>query len=310
MWKAFLDLLPRGYGLPDADWQRRHRLVLWVLAAHVPGLALLAAVLGRGIGYVLLAPVVPLVCLALGYLLRRYRRAASVAATAGLVCSSAALVVITQGSIEAHFHFFIIIGFIALYQDWVPFLFNILFTVVSHGFGSAFQQTLIFNHPAAQQNPWLWSVLHAVGVLFASVGMLLFWRITEESQQEKDSLARQLAQTEIGRRQFTSDLLVNLARRNQSMLYRQLDIINQLEESERDPDALAELFKLDHLATRIRATPRACSSCPVSSRPARGASRCRCATCCGRRSRRPRTWSGSSSSSTSSSPWPATPSPT
>ena len=36
------------------------------------------------------------------------------------------------------------------------------------------------------------------------------------------------------------------------MLYRQLDIINQLEEKERDPDALAELFRLDHLATRVR----------------------------------------------------------
>jgi signal transduction histidine kinase len=134
----------------------------------------------------------------------------------------------------------------------VPFLFNILFTLVSHGVGSAFQRTLIFNHPDAQADPWLWSFIHAVGVLIASVGMLLFWKITEESQQEKDALARRLAQTEIGRRQFTSDLLVNLARRNQGMLYRQLDIINQLEESERDPDALAELFKLDHLATRIR----------------------------------------------------------
>ncbi|MET0188913.1 MAG: ATP-binding protein, partial [Pseudonocardia sediminis] len=57
---------------------------------------------------------------------------------------------------------------------------------------------------------------------------------------------------EIGRRQFTSNMLVNLARRNQSMLYRQLDIINQLEDKERDPDALADLFKIDHLATRIR----------------------------------------------------------
>src|SRR6185295_19369028 len=47
-------------------------------------------------------------------------------------------------------------------------------------------------------------------------------------------------------------MLVNLARRNQSMLYRQLDIINQLEDKERDPDALADLFKIDHLATRIR----------------------------------------------------------
>jgi hypothetical protein len=47
-------------------------------------------------------------------------------------------------------------------------------------------------------------------------------------------------------------MLVNLARRNQSMLYRQLEIINQLEESERNPDALAELFRLDHLTTRVR----------------------------------------------------------
>ncbi|MGH3614069.1 MAG: ATP-binding protein, partial [Pseudonocardia sp.] len=30
------------------------------------------------------------------------------------------------------------------------------------------------------------------------------------------------------------------------------DIINQLEETEQDPDALAELFRLDHLATRVR----------------------------------------------------------
>jgi hypothetical protein len=36
------------------------------------------------------------------------------------------------------------------------------------------------------------------------------------------------------------------------MLYRQLEIINQLEESEQDPDALAELFTLDHLATRVQ----------------------------------------------------------
>ena len=42
--------------------------------------------------------------------------------TGGLVYCSAALVGLTHGAIEAHFHFFIIIGFIALYQDWAPFL--------------------------------------------------------------------------------------------------------------------------------------------------------------------------------------------
>ncbi|WP_344015274.1 ATP-binding protein [Pseudonocardia xinjiangensis] len=252
MWRSVLDTLPRGYNIGERDWQRRHRLLLAVLAAHVPGLVLFGVLIGHSPLTVLYVLVTPLVCLLLGSRLRQRRRAASVLVTAGLVYSSAALVGLSGGAIEAHFHFFIIIGFIALYQDWAPFLFNIVFTVVSHGIGSGWHQNLIFNHPAGQGNPWLWSAIHGIAVLFACAGMMLFWRITEESQREKDILSRRLANAEIGRRQFTSDLLVNLARRNESMLYRQLDILNQLEESERDPDALAELFKLDHLATRVR----------------------------------------------------------
>ena len=167
---------------------------------------------------------------------------------------SIALVLLTSGSIEAHFHFFIIIGFIALYQDWVPFLWNVAFTTISHGVGTIWLGGQIFNHPAAQAHPWLWSFVHGVAVLFACVGMVIFWRITEDEQIEKEELGRQLitADAEIGRRKFTSEMLVNLARRNQSMLYRQLDIINELENREQDPDALADLFKLDHLATRVR----------------------------------------------------------
>jgi signal transduction histidine kinase len=252
IWRSVVNLVPHGYGLSDSDWERRHRLLLVVLALHVPGLAAFGLFLRRPPDAVLLAVAVPAACLLGGWLLRRHRRVASVAVTAGLVWSSAALVGLTGGTIEAHFHFFIIIGFIALYQDWVPFLFNVLFTVVSHGVGSVWQQTLIFNHGPAQTNPWLWSLIHGVAVLVACVGMALFWRVTEDSQREKDALAQQLADAEINRRQFASDLLVNLARRNQSMLYRQIEIINQLEESERNPDALAELFKLDHLATRVQ----------------------------------------------------------
>ena len=49
-----------------------------------------------------------------------------------------------------------------------------------------------------------------------------------------------------------SDLYVNLARRNQPLLTRQLSLIEDLEHGERDPDRLATLFTLDHLATRMR----------------------------------------------------------
>ena len=252
MWRRLLDALPRGYTLDEHEWQRRHRLLLWVLGIHVPGIAVLGLLLGKPTVTVATVLAVPTVAVGLGYLLRAYRRTASIIVTFGLVYCSAALVAFTDGRIEAHFHFFIIIGFIALYQDWAPFLLNIVFTVISHGIGSAWQRDLIFNHTDAQANPWVWSLIHGIAVLFACMGMMLFWRVTEESQEEKDRLSRQLSDIEIGRRQFTSDLLTNLARRNQSLLYRQLDIINQLEESEEDPDALAELFRLDHIATRVR----------------------------------------------------------
>src|SRR3954451_2376000 len=252
MWKSLIDILPRGNNLDEADWQRRHRLLQWVLVAHVPVLAVIGVVLGNPLLPLTLALTIPLLCAGAGRLLRHHRRLGSAAVSAGLVGCSTALVGITNGSIESHFHFFIIIGFIALYQDWVPVLLNVLFTVITHGVGSMWLRTLMFNHPAAQAHPWLWSLIHGVAVLLACVGVMLFWRVTEDEQNQKDDLTRKLADAEIGRRKFTSDMLVTLARRNQSMLYRQLEIINQLEESERNPDALAELFRLDHLTTRVR----------------------------------------------------------
>jgi signal transduction histidine kinase len=53
-------------------------------------------------------------------------------------------------------------------------------------------------------------------------------------------------------RRNIADSFVNLGRRNQNLLSRQLDLITQLESNETDPDALANLFRLDHLATRMR----------------------------------------------------------
>ncbi|MFC5992790.1 ATP-binding protein [Pseudonocardia hispaniensis] len=253
MIRKLLEYLPRGNTLDAKAWQRRHRLLQWILLAHVPVIAVLGLSLGWSVMAVGAALIAPIAGLVLGHLIR-HRRLASFFITGGFVSCSLALVLLTRGTIEAHFHFFIIIGFIALYQDWVPFLWNAVFTTVSHGIGVIGFGALIFNHPAAQANPWLWSFIHGIAVLIACAGVVIFWKITEDEQSEKEELGRQLitADAEIGRRRFASDLLVNLARRNQSMLHKQLDIINQLEEKEQDPDALAELFRLDHLATRVR----------------------------------------------------------
>ena len=53
-------------------------------------------------------------------------------------------------------------------------------------------------------------------------------------------------------RRNISDSYINLGRRNQNLLGRQLDFITELERNETDPDTLEGLFRLDHLATRMR----------------------------------------------------------
>ncbi|WP_042373762.1 sensor histidine kinase, partial [Streptacidiphilus neutrinimicus] len=47
-------------------------------------------------------------------------------------------------------------------------------------------------------------------------------------------------------------MFTNLSRRSQGLIQRQLAMISELESREADPDQLAQLFKLDHLATRMR----------------------------------------------------------
>ena len=66
------------------------------------------------------------------------------------------------------------------------------------------------------------------------------------------STAVALAADQARLRRNVSENLVNLGRRNQVLLGRTLNFVTQLEESERDPKRLDDLFRLDHLATRMR----------------------------------------------------------
>ena len=57
---------------------------------------------------------------------------------------------------------------------------------------------------------------------------------------------------EVGLRNGLRQIFISLARRNQSLLHRQLRLIDALEQKASDPAALADLFALDHLTTRMR----------------------------------------------------------
>ena len=247
------DYLPRGNTLDDEAFKARHVFLCWVLGLHLPPLFAFALWQGYALSHAATEMVVPGACLLFARLARN-RRLAAFFVTAGLVFCSSVLVHLSGGMIEAHFHFFILIGLIALYQDWVPFVWNVAFTVLSHGLGTVIASDLMFNHSEGQNRPWSWAVIHGVSVLAACVGEIVFWRHTEREQERNTTLAAELAtvQSEVEQRQSVSELFVNLARRNQSLIDRQLELIGDLEQRERSPDALGDLFQLDHLATRIR----------------------------------------------------------
>ncbi|QEU95812.1 nitrate- and nitrite sensing domain-containing protein [Streptomyces kanamyceticus] len=53
-------------------------------------------------------------------------------------------------------------------------------------------------------------------------------------------------------RRGVSDVFVNLARRSQVLLHKQLTLLDTMERRTEDTDELADLFRLDHLTTRMR----------------------------------------------------------
>ncbi|MGJ7440055.1 sensor histidine kinase [Aquipuribacter sp. MA13-6] len=252
--------MPTGNLLAPDVFAGRHRLLVRILLAHVPVLFVIGV--ARGYDPLLTALEVLPALLAAGAASfggRRRPRLRAVLVTAGLSWTSIVLVHVTGGQIESHFHFFIVLGFIALYQDWLPFTWYIGFTALSHGLGSGVVPDLVFNHAAGQADPWLWSAIHAAGVAMLSIGLVIFWSNTEAEQRRATSLATELsardlerARADIAQRQAQSQMLLNLARRNQSLVQRQLDTIEVLETDEQRPDVLDRLFSLDHMSTRMR----------------------------------------------------------
>ena len=64
--------------------------------------------------------------------------------------------------------------------------------------------------------------------------------------------AVQLAANEAALRGNVNAMFVNLSRRSQSLVERQIRLIDDLEQGEQDAERLSNLFQMDHLATRMR----------------------------------------------------------
>jgi signal transduction histidine kinase len=71
-------------------------------------------------------------------------------------------------------------------------------------------------------------------------------------QQTAGQAILQVAERTHGRSDQRVEIFVNLARRMQSLVHREIEMLDSLEAQVEDPDLLKGLFTVDHLATRMR----------------------------------------------------------
>jgi diguanylate cyclase len=171
---------PRGQTLDGDVWESRHRWMsrlLWVQIAVLP-LANLA--LGRSLAHAALetAPLVA-VAFAAGTTLVG-RRGRETFCSLGLVGVSAMAVHLSGGYVEAHFHFFVMVSLLALYQSWRPFLAALGFVLAHHAVAGLLWPSAVFNHDSAISNPVVWALVHGAFVLAAGLASLATWRINEQ----------------------------------------------------------------------------------------------------------------------------------
>ena len=191
-----------------------------ILLGHTAGLFAFAVATGRAPTSALLyvSPVGLAAALAAAPSLgRRFR---SCLATAGAMASSAVLVQLTGGLIEAHFHFFVMLSVITIYQDWLTFLLAAGFAAVEHAVVGVLAPEAVYAHSDAQHHPVKWALIHAMFITGAAAAAVANWRLTENAQAGERQIAARLAYEAghdpltgaLNRREFDRQLALLLGR--------------------------------------------------------------------------------------------------
>jgi PAS domain S-box-containing protein len=179
-------VLPHGQTLPEGQWQSRQRGLRWLLWAHVAAIPLISLLFDQGVAQAALDIVTPTFFAVLAQMKLGSRRAQSLVVTFGLLSCSALLVHITDGELQAYFHFFVMVAALSLYEDWLPFAVAVAYVLVQQGITAA-----IVDYDEAN-NPWRWALIHSAFIGALSLVCLATWRASERDRAAFRSLVESL----------------------------------------------------------------------------------------------------------------------
>ena len=192
----FLTGVPSGNRIDDDQFSFRHRAIVAFLIVQAPLLFAISRLTGTGAITGTPFPDIPLTHslvgsglvfgLALVSLLPVLpRRVRSVTASFGFMTGGAVLAYFWGGFVEAHFLYFVGVGVVAMYEDWLPLVLAVVYVAVQHSLFGHTVGEMVYNHEPAMANPGVWGFIHAFFVLMLVAAVLFQWR---SIQLARDSL--------------------------------------------------------------------------------------------------------------------------
>ncbi len=172
--------LPHGQTLPAAQFETRHLVLTRLLWLHVVALPIVGALYGYPALHCLFEGGIVAVWAVAAQLRPGGRRLQAMVTAGGLMTCSAVLVHITGGLIEAHFHFFVLVTVLSLYEDWAVYGVAVGYVLLHHGLGALFGMH-IYAHGG---DPWLWAGVHSGYIVALCAANVVVWRSSERARLE------------------------------------------------------------------------------------------------------------------------------
>ena len=186
--------------LSEQAFAARHRVLRLLLWAHVP----VILVLGYFTGQLSPGHHAPLLLAVLGGVmvcgviagLATSQRGRAISTSVGFLLASDALVHAGGGMVDLHFHFFVVIALIGLYQDWIAFALAVVLVAAHHfGFGVLAPELVFGGHSGHTTGELLGrALLHAGFVLGMAAAQITYWHFDAAVRRENEAKQAEIAE--------------------------------------------------------------------------------------------------------------------